>query len=165
MGADLYIRSISDAAEKKYEPLFNRAVVKRDKAMRAGDKEAQAKYQKTVEKYYDKMYDHPGYFRDSYNTSCLFWVLGLSWWEMIEEYGDEDNLLQPNTIQCFLSAVRARDVPPPSQDDVLRERIGGQDISVEELHEWRKYFEEKRVRLIDFFLLALKLNEPIYASV
>ena len=50
MGADVYLRSKSDAARAKYEPLFNEAGM------------------------YSK-----GYFRDNYNPYGLFAQLGLSW--------------------------------------------------------------------------------------
>jgi hypothetical protein len=76
MGADLYIRAIHDPIVEKYQPLFDKAVRRRDAL--PSDSNEQEVAQQEVEKYYDLMYSE-GYFRDSYNSTNVLWTLGLSW--------------------------------------------------------------------------------------
>jgi hypothetical protein len=74
MGADLYIENIHYPLMRKYEPLFESAVRRRDSSP-PKSKEAEAA-QRDVTKYYDLMYSE-GYFRDSYNATSVLWRLGL----------------------------------------------------------------------------------------
>ena len=53
IGADLYISKLNDPLQKKYHPKFEASARGRDAATTAQEK---SRYQKKVEKYYDKMY-------------------------------------------------------------------------------------------------------------
>ena len=43
------------------------------------------------------------YFRDSYNASSLFWVLGLSWWQLARnDVIDDDDVMSAIDVQLLL---------------------------------------------------------------
>lgn len=160
MGADLYIRSIQQAAQEKYKPKFDEWVAKRDRA-KGAEREAA---QKKVSWYYDKMYPDKGYFRDSYNDSSLLWILGMSWWH--SEFIDEDGEISVEGCRRFLEALEVHRIPRRSQMDwdgwvrghhVKDEGDGGR--------KWRKYFVWKRRKLMKFLRTAIELNESVEASV
>ena len=106
MGADLYIESISEKQNAKYEPLFKAAVKARNDLANAFP-QAQPYMkdvwrsgptprppaalrekvkllndaQKEVDKYYKAMQGGGGYFRDSYNSWGLSSLGYFSWWQ------------------------------------------------------------------------------------
>lgn len=80
MGADIYLNSVYQKNHDLYQPLFREAVDERNRLNRLGDTAEAEEMQKLVDEYYDKMYEQ-GYFRDSYNSTSLMWLLGLSWWQ------------------------------------------------------------------------------------
>jgi hypothetical protein len=89
---------------------------------------------------YEAIYQHPYYFRDSYNDSSLFWKLELSWWNDLRPYlgpdgtgtgpGDEhESTLYPPGItklkaeiikRAELLTYNVRDLPPSDQEYFLR---------------------------------------------
>lgn len=97
MGADFYIRSLSEPAEKRYRPKFNAAVRKRDQyydqrvaeLVAGGQSKDEAEWQVRQEPRYgrlqarvtqlwDELYSaENGYFRDGYNHTNLFTMFGL----------------------------------------------------------------------------------------
>lgn len=179
MGADLYIRSVVDAAKEKYQSLFEKAVEKRDEYMRlhpnaifdcgfgvSGGEQVDKKLQKLqneVDKFYKEMYPENGYFRDSYNGSSLFWRIGLSWWSDIK----------PNAKGC-LSLTKLRKIKKiveelwanraPLTEDYLKGQFCKVDDSENNVEAWEKFFEDKYKRFIAFIDIALKMKEPIEAS-
>lgn len=186
MGADLYLRSISNKAREDYQPLFDKAVKQRDALMDPPGSftyntqdPRYIKAQEIVNKYYDAMYPEDGYFRDSYNGTSLAWALGFSWWAdvipLLSSYVSEDaegnvaaddntgNLLFGENLQTFRRMV-AKEIQP----DVTVERLRKQDCLVDDGEHspetWLTYFEEKRLRLLRFIDTAVTLNEPIYCS-
>ena len=161
MGADLYINSIYKRAYKKYEPRFDYWCRKRDEYSKAGDKENAERAQKKVDEFYDKMHSHDGYYRDSYNATNLLWQLGLSYWNGIGEYLDQDGNMQPEQIKIFLAQVLEREVPAPEDLKLDGATIDDGENSREK---WHEFFVEKRKRLIAFLGNALDRNEPIDCS-
>jgi hypothetical protein len=151
MGADLYIRSITDPAREKHTPPFNDAVKSRDVIARKSGDNSQAieAAQALVEKYYDAMYPDTGYFRDSYNNSSLFWVLGLSWWNDTGDLLDDDGNLSVDNARKLLAMVESAPLDIPDGAGKKAEA----------------YFTEKRARFIAFLKRAIELNEPIYCSI
>jgi hypothetical protein len=160
MGADLYIKSISDKVRAKYKPRFDKAVEMRDQAIKNGDEVVEASSQALVEFYFNKMNGH-GYFRDSYNSSSLLWVLGLSWWGDINKMLDKKGNLSVANTKKLLEMIKERKVPNPL---VLNEKMVTIDDGENSLAEWRKYFVKKRVKFIKFLETAISLREPIYCS-
>lgn len=147
MGADLSIRSVYEPNRKKWEPVFNASVARRD-APSTTDK---AKAQAEVDLAYEGMCPQLGYFRDSYNRTSLLNVLGLSWWQDVNTDG-----------------VNIKDVEWLRAEVVLRQVPGVEHFASWEgttkPDEWRTYFLEKRARLIAFLTYAIILGEPVEAS-
>src|SRR3990167_5250638 len=94
MGCDIYLRSLKDAAEKQWKPVFDAAVKKRDDYIAAHpgcdartDPDDWTRYdnpkvqalQDAVNAAYNAMNGPDCYWRDSYNSSNLFAQIGLSW--------------------------------------------------------------------------------------
>lgn len=158
MGADLYIESVNEKCLAKWKPKFDAAVAARDAAT---TDEARKELQKEVSRCYDEMYAD-GYFRDSYNSTNLLWQLGLSWWEDVGNMLDEEGNLPVETIKEFVETVKDREVPPPHE---LRLEQACVDDGENSLESWHRYFVEKRERFIKFLETAIRLDEPIIASI
>jgi hypothetical protein len=144
VGADLYIHSSFDKAQRKYGPKFEQFVRKRDSATN-GRKEY---YQDKVDEYFGKMYGE-GYYRDSYNDSNLLWKLGLDYWEWFGSHLDKDQLLHPNQAEVIMQEVLTR-------RHLLDE--------IEDSEE-RKYFEQKFEDFTQFLRTAISIGEPIECSI
>ena len=83
MGADLILEPLFTNNYVKYEPMFKHWVKVRDELRVKGDEAGADIAHKQVDMFYDKMYER-GYFRDSYNGSCLLWKFDLSWWDDVD---------------------------------------------------------------------------------
>lgn len=149
MGADLYIRSVSDPAHVKWEPIFNAAVARRD--VPAATEDAKAKAQVEVDLAYDAMYPALGYFRDSYNRTSLLNLIGLSWWQDVPTKGGKII-----NVKKLLAAVEGKATPGA-------EHFASWD-GTDTPESWATFFREKRARLIAFLTYALALGEPVEAS-
>ena len=143
MGADLYIHKLFDKQKKKYEPLFAKAVSKRDNAILPSE---QKEYQKDVDKYYEKMYSK-GYFRDSYNEGNILNRLGLSYW------------------RDFPAFMKGRNITPKNAE-ILAKMIERRELDLKGVSEKdKKYFIEGKKELVNFLRTAKKLNAVIDASI
>jgi hypothetical protein len=167
MGADLYIKSVHDKAMAKYNPLFEKAVKKRDAALSQEEKQL---LQKNVEKYYTLM-NGKGYFRDSYNGTALFQYLyldgdrSLSWWADVIPMLNRQGNLTPDKAMDFLNMIYAAELRLPTKEQLLANRCQVDDSGgVDSVEGWHKYIIEKRQKLIDFLSEAIVLNEDIDAS-
>lgn len=158
MGADIYLKSVSDKARAVWEPKLAAAAKIRDEADARGDKAGAEKAQAEVSEAYDAMFSDEGYYRDSYNRTSLFYFVGLSWW----------NDVKLNKKSC-LSLREAKK---------LRNRLAEADISLatvapyhkehglqDTVLDWVKYLKEKRERLIKMLDRSIELKEPLYCSV
>lgn len=147
MGADLSIRSVYEPNRKKWEPVLNAAITRRDAPSTTDKDKAQAE----VDLAFDGMCPQLGYFRDPYNRLSLLDVLGLSWWQDVETDGGN-----------------IKDVEWLRAEVVLRQVPGVEHFASWEgknkPEEWRTYFLEKRARLIAFLTYAIILGEPVEAS-
>lgn len=165
MGADLY-RDDHDTISEQHSEAFAYAVKQRDTAPTEAEKEH---WQTKVSEAYDLMYDHPYYFRDSYNNSSLFSKLDLSWWgdlefyfgpngdgdmEKITEDGEEysDQRLYPEGARRLEQAVRER-------AELLAYNLRDLD------EEWRSYFFEKYDTFLDFLRQSAEGSHTIRCSV
>ena len=162
MGADLYIEKIHDALMRKYEPLFEAAVKKRD-ALSAKSPKA-LKAQEEVTKYYDLMYSE-GYFRDSYNATNVLNRLGLSWWTDLKPLLRDERFLEGENLRLFRDMVSKATLELPSKEDL--EKLCGRvdDKGENSLPEWHKYLTEKHRVLISFLDKAIEVDSAIRCSV
>lgn len=160
MGVDLYIPKIQNPLRKEHEPLFNEAVRKRDLMISHGEPRrgfTQADVdaaQALVNKHHNAMYS-AGYFRDSYNSSSVLWVLGLSWWNDITPLCDISS--EDSDINCSPAACqKIKDVilskPFPSRPSFVRPDNFDPDETDDQIY---SYFKEKHRRLITFLDLAI----------
>jgi len=160
MGADIYLESVHDEHYRKYNTKFQEACVARDAAE---TEEARSEAQKRVEKYYNKMYQE-GYFRDSYNGTSLFWLIGLSWWKDI--HTDDKGYLSVDGCKELLAEVSGCKIPDVAE---LKTYLEGHNVVLDEDENspevWRKFFMEKKEMLVKFLGQVIELNEPLRCSV
>lgn len=152
MGADIYLKSISDKAKAEHQPMFNAACRRREAATTEDERKA---IQAEVERHYDAMYPDDGYFRDSYNRTSLFWLYGLSWWQSpIDSSGhlpiDEAKTLRDKLVTTEFPRSKIESEFKNSDDPV---------------DSWVEMFTNKRTRLIALLDKSIELNEPLYCSV
>jgi hypothetical protein len=122
------------------------------------------KAQEEVEKYYNLMYAK-GYFRDSYNSTSLFWILGLSWWQDVGSF-TKDGKLPIEKCKEILKKVKESKIPSSKKlKDHLQANYTTIDDGENSPEKWRKYFIEKKKRLIKFMQKSIDLNEPLNCSV
>ena len=160
MGADLYIRSLSEACRKQWEPVFNAACRKRDKFGR-GTPEGDAA-QKEVNEAYDKMFAE-GYFRDSYNaTNCLNRV-GLSWWADVVPLCNKKGQMGIRNIRKFRKMITDAKLEPMTKEQLLANHATVDD-GVNSVEAWNKYYADGIKELLAFLDKALELKEPIDCS-
>lgn len=171
MGADIYLRSVNDRAKAFWSPKFDEAVVRRNRCV-----EHSAAYdlaQKDVHRAYEGMMG-AGYFRDSYNVSSLFNMLGLSWWGACNK---PDPLIGDDGMMGLEEMKRLRKLLD-DHGQITAERLTGwakkakkersaviTDEGEDDLISWAGMFEEKRQRLMALLDLAMKLGEPLFCSV
>jgi len=160
MGADLYIEKIHKPILEKYEPLFEAAVRRRDRLPR-GSKEAAAA-QAEVVKYYDLMFAE-GYFRDSYNVTCLLNWLGLSWWRNVIPLCTQAHKLRQDRLRKFRDMVANAKLEPVTKEKI-EERGGTVDDRENSLDEWHRYFMEKHAELVVLLDHAIELNTHVTCS-
>lgn len=155
MGADLYIRSVTDKAREQFQPAFDDAVLRRDKA-HPTQREA---LQSEVSRLHAMMYPEEGYFRDSYNGTSLLWALDMSWRDVKL---NKDGYIAGNYLLRFRTQVATAQMVDIDAD-YLRENhcsLEGENT----VESWRAYFVEKRQRLLAFLDRAIAEGEPIAAS-
>lgn len=162
MGADLYIRSISDAAKQKHEGEWAKVIAARD-ALERGSPEAEAAQDK-VDEVWAKMYPEDGYFRDSYNSTSVLWTLGLSWWKDVGEMLDKNGFLSGANLKKFRQLVAEAAQVMPSTVQELKAKHCDAD-GADSVKEWHEYWIEKRKKLLAFLDKAIEMNEPIYCSI
>lgn len=122
-----------------------------------GNKKAE-EFQKDVIKYYELL-DTDGYFRDSYNSTSIFWQCGLSWWD--NPYINKHGNISVKAAKRLLERMRKKHFDNVTDLDLDKLK----DIPDEELPEWVDYFEKKRKDFIKFLRTAIKKREHIYCSV
>ncbi len=177
MGADIYLRSVNNAARAKWEPIFKAAVAKRDSFPR-GSAEADAA-QEAAEEAYEGLFGE-GYFRDSYNATSLFGFLGISWWNAAGFGGQardhawsingkaEMSVRSMTALRRYLADHG--EITPEEATAWRRERERSAFPPCFEepengLDRWREMFERKRHDLIALLDQAIALKEPLYCSV
>lgn len=168
MGADLYIESLFQKNNKKYNKLFHEATKKREAlsnstAFIKGVKDivkAKEKAQKEVEKYYDLMYSK-GYFRDSYNLTSVLWTFKMSWWNnpFIKR-----NVISPANAKKFIEVLKTKKQIFPTEKELIENGVNVKEKG-NGVKDWEKFYKAKSKSFIKFLEQAIKLNENIRASV
>jgi hypothetical protein len=181
MGADLYIEAVTNAAREKWKPIFEEAVGKRDRAFDAWKAEhgplqikefdpPVSKYPNplrphvaAVRKAYAGMYPDNGYFRDSYNGTNFLNRLGLSWWQDVIPLLDTDSNLTVPAIRKLRGMVAEREVQEIDRAWLEKNhcRVDDDENSPEG---WNSYFRKEKAAFLKFLDCALKMEEPIHAS-
>lgn len=201
MGANLTIQcEIAEEYETTLRLLFEAAVEERNEkiekygdARKSNDWNAEyvhpsvQKSQDIVNKYAHKVWEeNPYYFRDSYNATSIFWQIGLSWWQIIDQLLKEQNkglpeldenatekeLIERYHILNVESCKKLLEIIDSAADtwnmnSVTRKSLEDAHAeckSDEDLIEWRRYFAKKLNLLRDFVRRAINLNASIYAS-
>ena len=143
-----------------YKPLFDDALKRRELAKTEGMK---AEWHAKVEKYFDAMHPEDGYFRDSYNATSVFQVMGLSWWELGDELLDESSHLPVDKAKVLLAMIEQR---PISYETVTAHYEQHKlHESKQSIDEWYKYFTAKREQFMALLRRSIELNEPLLWSI
>lgn len=160
MGADLCVPEWNEPVLQKYEPLFERAVRKRDSLPHGSSDAITA--QREVEKYFDLICSE-GRFQDSYNAACVLATLGLSWWGDVAPLCDEDRKIKGENLKRFRDMVANATQYLPTKEELI-ERGGYVAEGEDSVEEWHKCFREKRERLLAFLDEAIRKNAAIHCS-
>ncbi len=170
MGADLYRKSISDAARDRWNPIFTEAARKRD--VRIHELESKGKsdkqswndkqvklLQKEVEDAYEKMHPDEGYFRDSYNITSVLNRMGLSWWNDIAKLQGKSGKISVKNLKKMVEMIEAAPIKPLTLEEYKNNCSQAQPIET-----WQPYFEKRKAALLKFLKGAIEAKESIYAS-
>ena len=189
MGADIYLKSVSEPAREQGRPRFEAACLARNEyAERNPRHENNAEYkrlQEAVSEAFEAMFPDEGYYRDSYNASSLFGVLGLSWWQAADVNGGSKHspvgklinkqshmsvrnmkrlkkyLEEVDFETRFKSWVAEKRNPPKDRKwDKIDFRAKGNGV-----REWHQMFSDKRKNLIALLDNAIARKEQLYCSV
>lgn len=155
MGADLYLKSITDKARAEFEPKFNEAVKLREEA------------QKLVDECNDMMKPENGYFRDSYNASNFLWFVELSWWEDITPMLEEDSGYLPiEGAKKFLAMLESKPVTLDTVTSYLikENKKHERRFNISESEGWFKRWSKDREDLMNLLKTSIETGEKIYCS-
>ena len=165
MGADLYIRSITDKASEEFTPLFDIAVEMRHYFQEHGDKGRSDKAQDLVGYFYDAMYPKEGYFRDSYNGTSVFFNLGLSWWKDVGDMLNKKGNLSPTRCRKLIEMIEVRECRRLSAEELKEEGCQVDEAGLNSPEGWFEYYREKRLGLIGFLQRAADMKEYVHCSI
>jgi hypothetical protein len=160
MGADLYSVGFNRNQEEYGQGLVH-AVQTRDIVAKAEgfDSDEYRKAQVQVDFFHNKIYHPDFYFRDSYNSTCVMWRLGLSWWEDVVPILDassqtadgEDVNCSDEKCLWLAHLIQQR---PLKEVTLGEERF--EDESKEGIEEINLYFRDKHKALVRFLKVAAK---------
>lgn len=97
------------------------------------------------------------YYRDSYNASSLLWRYGMSWWQLSDQYCDDEGMMGKEGIMAIRQGTSY-----PLDEESIRQDFAD---SPEGPDSWVEYFKEKREQLHAFLQLALDKGAMLYCSV
>lgn len=163
MGADIYLNSVYNKSNEHAERKYKRALTLRDQAT---GKASVAQHQVQVDKYYDLIND-AGYFRDSYNHTSLFWILGLSWWELYEELCNEEGFLPIHNARILVNRILHVSIYDNFPNWETERKTAGWTFSDKgnSTNDWINNFIDKKYKLINLLEQSIKLDEPLLWSV
>jgi hypothetical protein len=186
MGADLYIKSLTEPRNRKYCKLFEQTCAKRDswdndisayrnivtarkhilksnpcnpvfkasvltaKRQLKEAEDMQANLQKDVDRAYELAHGGPGYFRDSYNGMSIMTQLGLSWWRDVG-----GRFPSVTALTKLVKRVKAAKLPAITRETLIESGVKV-DNDENSVMAWRKYFGNKKRRLVRFLERAIR---------
>lgn len=174
MGADLYRKSANPEIRAERDALMGQYDGIRD--MPEGDEQRAA-----FRAWDDACYGPDWYFRDSYNSTSLFWMLGLSWWQDLDQFlgpaGDgvmeqvtdedgetyDDYSLHPAGMRRLAELVRSREATMEAsmQAKSLPDRVPDDDRYTLD----RAWYRGQFVRLLTFLETCADAGDTIRCSV
>ena len=97
------------------------------------------------------------YFRDSYNASSLLWRYGMSWWQLSDQYCDDEGMMGKEGIMAIRQGTSY-----PVDEEQIRTDFADHEEGPDS---WVEYFKERREKLHAFLQLALEKDAMLYCSV
>lgn len=173
MGADIYLQSEYERKSKEFDLDMKRAAL--DTARERGEDmtKARADFEAAL-----LQTEEGTYFRDSYNSSNLAWLVGLSYW-VEGEHLDKDGNLPPHRQVHWLNTLQQADIKVivtdaienykknaklgAMSDDRLKPELGLEPN--EKVEDVIRYFEKKKERLMALLTKGIELNEALEWSV
>lgn len=154
---DYIINVIEKFVEKHYNNKTNTKRLSKKEAKNIHDES-----QKFLD-FFSNKEEENGYFRDSYNDSSILWRLGLSWWQDVIGYGgdnsgliDENGYIRDENLHIFYKMIEKSTLNLPN-DEWFKNNDYPKD-------EYRKYWINKKQKLLNFIKRAIDNNQSIYAS-
>tara|TARA_B100000686_G_scaffold325802_1_gene382966 strand:- start:64 stop:501 length:438 start_codon:yes stop_codon:yes gene_type:complete len=144
MGADLYMNKAYDKRMEEHRSTLD------DLGEHPSPEE--------LEPYYDKIFKQGDvYFRDSYNSSCVMWAMGMSWWDDVLPMLDKDgNLSHEDTLKLINMIT---DAPLNVSADFLENMPDEWKID-----DAQNYLKEKKQMLVSFLRRAVETDDTVGCS-
>jgi len=109
------------------------------------------------------------YFRDSYNPTNIWWVIGMSYWAELEELDkkrwlDNDGILKPEGVKYIYGKLQERELT----DELIREHIEKHENRLEDpgnYEEWSRYFKRRYREMMEFWEEAARQESSVVFSV
>lgn len=160
MGADLFIKRITDVTSEKYRPEY-REICNKLQSMEPGP-ERDALYEES-ERIYKLMYPRDGYFRAAYNKASFASRIGLSWWNYVTPMLDREGCLRTKQIRELLQFVKDREIEPTTTEE-LESANCKVDDGEDSPEAWFKSWIEHRDHFVEFLEGALANGDKIHCS-
>jgi len=151
MGADIYLDSIHNHLRETYKPLLDTATARKRAAETDEDRE---KARGDANEALNLMYSD-GYFRDSYNSSSVFWQMNISWWKDVGDMINDEGYLPIEQAKELRDLILSREIP-----ETL-----GEEFKESEASEWIEHFKKKREEFLNLLNLSIDLEEPLCCSI
>ena len=108
------------------------------------------------------------YFRDSYNPTNIWWVIGMSYWEVLHDLEDkklmDDGIVKCDGVKYIVGELEKK----PLTDKLIDEHISKYEDVLEkpvDRDDWRRYFERKDRAMRSFWREAAKEQSGVVFSV
>ena len=108
------------------------------------------------------------YFRDSYNPTNIWWVIGMSYWEVLHDLEDkklmDDGIMKPGGVEYVCNELKQRELT----DELIEKHIDANyDMLAKPVDrdEWRDYFRKKYSEMRDFWNEAATEKSGVVFSV
>ena len=158
MGADIYYNSPKflekDMLFEKWARIPNSSEAKKE--------EAHLLWKKA----YNEFDESGDYFRDSYNSSSLLNIIGLSWWRDVIPMLDEEGQLPIIHAMRLWKMIEKSPIVRETIKARMEEVSFGEkeELSDKELDEWYDYFVEKKATFMKMLDRSIENNNPLLCS-
>jgi hypothetical protein len=158
MAADLYLPSLIEELQKKLNPLFEDALKERGIIENKNSNEYIEANEK-VKRIYKEMWPKSCHFHDAYNSNCVMWSMGLSWWSLVIPMLDKNSQLPLSKCKELLSIIEKSEI------DLESHYTKKEKIEVKSLEDTSEEFlENKRSELIEFLSRSIDYKIMIECS-